>query len=92
MIEAYNLDEFRVMKSTPSCRDVKSRVYWEATQYVSSRKLYVFHDFVAIVALFLLLLLIPRVKFLYFSIGFFARASSRVCVQKVCKDQITRNL
>ena len=54
VIEAYHLDEVRVIKSLVSCRDVKSSADWEATQYVSSSQLF-FCDFLGIVALFLLL-------------------------------------
>ena len=39
VIETYHLDEVCVIKSPPSCRDVKSSADWEDTQYVSSSKL-----------------------------------------------------
>ena len=34
VIEAYHLDEVRVIKCPQSCRDIKSGACWEATQYL----------------------------------------------------------
>ena len=34
VIQAYHLDEGRVIKCPQSCRDVKSGACWEATQYI----------------------------------------------------------
>ena len=36
VVEAYHLDEVRVIKCLASCRNVKSSASWEATQCVSS--------------------------------------------------------
>ncbi|WMV25431.1 hypothetical protein MTR67_018816 [Solanum verrucosum] len=36
VIEAYNLDEVRVIKTLASCREVKSSAAWEASQDVQS--------------------------------------------------------
>ena len=39
LIEAYNLDDVKKIKSPPSCRDGKSSYYLKAIQYVSCSQL-----------------------------------------------------
>ena len=38
LMEAYHIDEVRVIKNPPSCHEAKSSTDWETTQYVSSRQ------------------------------------------------------